>query len=692
MPVYRSFVTCDDPKGVADCKTVAKSNKARQKKLHKTSTSSNSKEEGGLCFQVMEVSRGAERLSKAVERPHTSTDLLRGALHLQHSLVMFGKLHKEKRPLDLLDDNLKPRVSASRDCYDELRDVIRESFARLNLLPKEKLVCDADRKHSELCVDLPSSSSSQTSSSLLHSGSSGSPSIWLEKKSNLIAKLMGLEEAMPLKAGDGAFLKERRSPFLDIHLPRPNNKPQFKLARRETRTLEEIIETMQFKGILGRKSLHDYKLHSNALFLRNESAVDTPPIVIMEPLRVRADQCTDGGEHLKSRQTPRKTGAELPPRPELKAKKPNEKSAVDHSSKQKLDKRTQARPVKKAALDSLSTTRTSQPKPLPPQIQKKEVPKIRKPKDAKPQRSDKTQNVTKLAAVKTVRGNNVSKSLVAIGKVAAADKGMKPTPLSRTVPKKSPRKGESNSKPSPHVVETIVSEFVLKNTEPKQATEEVAKAYNVSDSSTNATSSPRDASDVTSKDDPHHIENDTLFPSLDSDQIKGCKILMNSRYLLLRSASFLNHVEELFDTGTHDSTVFQNSVDSEGLYDALLLDCAKEILERKSLSCRGTRNLWSQNLLRRPKYHSSIEQLVEEIADIIEGLQNYSEVCGNIVVIDSIYPMLDKDLRRNEEVTGAWDSGWRKGYAMEAVDEVMHEVEEQVLSEIVADVITEIMQ
>ncbi|XP_042067350.1 uncharacterized protein LOC121810664 [Salvia splendens] len=205
MPVYRSFVTCDDPKGVADCKTVAKSNKARQKKLHKTSTSSNSKEEGGLCFQVMEVSRGAERLSKAVERPHTATDLLRGALHLQHSLVMFGKLHKEKRPLDLLDDNHKPRVSASRDCYDELRDVIRESFARLNLLPKEKLVCDADRKHSELCVDLPSSSSSQTSSSLLHSGSSGSPSIWLEKKSNLIAKLMGLEEAMPLKAGDGAF-------------------------------------------------------------------------------------------------------------------------------------------------------------------------------------------------------------------------------------------------------------------------------------------------------------------------------------------------------------------------------------------------------------------------------------------------------------------------------------------------------
>ena len=212
------------------------------------------------------------------------------------------------------------------------------------------------------------------------------------------------------------------------------------------------------------------------------------------------------------------------------------------------------------------------------------------------------------------------------------------------------------------------------------------------DSSTNAASSPRDDSDVTTKDDPHHIENDTLFPSLDSDHNKGCKIRMNSRYLLLRSASFLNHVEELFDTGTHDSTVFRSSVDSEGLYDALLLDCAKEILERKSLSCRSTRNLWSQNLLRRPKYHSSIEQLVEEIADIIEDLQNYSEDCGNIVVADSIYPMLDKDLRRNEEVTGAWDSGWRKGYAMEAVDEVMHEVEEQVLSEIVADVITEIMQ
>ncbi|XP_057764533.1 uncharacterized protein LOC130985530 [Salvia miltiorrhiza] len=716
--VYRSFVTCDDPKGVADCNKTIRKSKKTQQKIKKTSPHG----EEELCFQVMEVSRGAERLNQVADRPsseHIATDLLRGALHLRHSLVMLGKLHKasdfiatkhkEKRPLDLAvngggGDDDKPRVSASRDCYDELREVIRESFARQNLLPKEKLVCDVDRKHSELCVDLPSSSSSQaSSSSLLLSRSSGcSPSYSVRHErtkqgsSNLIAKLMGLEEVPYAAREEG--IPFRRSPLLDIDLPRPN-KPQFMVQKtvRERRTLEEIIETMQFKGILGRKSVDG----SNALFLRKDLAANSPPIVIMKPLH---DHCINGGEHMiKSKQMPRKMREEeLPPTPQLKD------SAADRSSKQKLDRSKEGKvrvrpPVKKAALDSLSTTKMKQPKPPLPQMQKKEAPRIRKPADAKPQiKPNKTQDLAKLATLKhtkTVRGNNVSKTQVARGKVSAVDKGMKPTSLSRTVTKKSHRRGESNSKPSSPLVEnaqskgnaiSIETKSLVKNTEPEQTTGEVAKAYYMPDNSTNAASSPSDASGLITKDDPDHIEDDSCVPSVDSDEIKGCKSMMNSRYLLLSSASFLNHIEELFDTGTHDSTVFQT--DSELLHDSLLLDCAKEILERKSLSNRSTRNPWSQNLLRRPKYHLSMEQLVEEISDTIEDLQNYSKYCGDVVVADSIYPMLDRDLRRNEEVTGAWDSGWRKGYAMEAVDEVMHDLEEQVLSEIVADVIIQIMQ
>lgn len=214
------------------------------------------------------------------------------------------------------------------------------------------------------------------------------------------------------------------------------------------------------------------------------------------------------------------------------------------------------------------------------------------------------------------------------------------------------------------------------------------------DNSMDPASSPSDASGLMTKDDSDHIESDSCIPSFESDRFKGYKSTMNSRYLLLSSVSFLNHIEELFDTGTHDSTLFQTDClpDSEVLDNSLLLDCAREILERKSLSCRSTRNPWSLNLLRRPKYHLSVEQLLEEISDTIEDLQNYSRSFGDVVLADSIYPMLDRDLWRNEEVTGAWDSGWRKGYTMEAVDEAMRDVEEQVLSEIVADLIIEIMQ
>lgn len=748
--VYRSFVTCDDPKGVAECKTIRKS-----KKIKNASTSHDderrrekeSKEElqNLSCFQMMEVSRGAERLNEVVidslsnrpsiDRPskHIATDLLRGALDLQESLVMLGKLqeaskcianstkkHKEKRPSGCrvdggneFEDFEKPRISADRapkDCYDELREVIRESLARQNLLHK---VCEVDRKHSELCVDLPSSSSSQ--SSLIHSHSSGcsSSSIRHEKMQgpNLIAKLMGLEEMDSIsKKMEKEWVPYRRSPLLDIDLPRPK-KPQFMKQKvvREQRTLEEIIETIQFKGILGRKSV------DGSFLRRDRLAVDGPPIVIMRPLRGdRDDDQINEGEHIKSRQMARKTRGEFPPRPQLKAKEPKQK--LDKGKEGKSSGKSGVRPVKKAvdSQDRLSTTKMNHSKPLVPQIQKREVvprkiDKIskvapnntRKPaetKDVKPQRSDKTQDSAKLTTVKhsrNVRENNASKSQIPRGKVAAPEQSMKPASLNPTVPKKNPRKGESNSKPSTALVkntqsdgsfaislETNIEESPVKNTEPEQITEEVAKASCMSGTENSGNG-----------DDLNHIEDERCIPSVDSDQTKGCKNIISTRCLLLSSASFLNHVEELFDIGTHDSTVFQEAClpDTEVRHDSLLLDCSKEILERKSLRYRGMRNQWSQHLMRKPKCHLSMEQLAEDICDGIEDLQNYSKSCDGVVLADSIYPMLDRDLRWKEEVTGGWDSGWRKGYTTEAVDEVMHDVEELVLSEIVADVIIEIM-
>jgi len=201
--VYRSFVTCDDPKGVVECKTMRKSRPSSQKMDHKIesrrSTSKNSdtssmaykaeKEEmqqlskgfkkdvnhSPSSFQLMEVSRGVQKLNGMIDSwtkgvrfdgqsKDIAQDLLKGALDLQESLIMLGKLQEasqfmaeletkknEKSEMRRIDEvgieriqssefgHKKQRLSAdgsSRDHHiEELRKVIRDSFARQNLLP-----------------------------------------------------------------------------------------------------------------------------------------------------------------------------------------------------------------------------------------------------------------------------------------------------------------------------------------------------------------------------------------------------------------------------------------------------------------------------------------------------------------------------------------------------------------------------
>lgn len=174
-----------------------------------------------------------------------------------------------------------------------------------------------------------------------------------------------------------------------------------------------------------------------------------------------------------------------------------------------------------------------------------------------------------------------------------------------------------------------------------------------------------------------------------SDKSQDCKSQTNTRRLLLRSPSFLNHVEkELFDMGT--CVLLSDDSDKETVVDPLLLDCAKELLTRKSFRCRTARmvNPSSQMLLD----DKSVQEFVGEICDGIECLRNYSKCCGDVVE-DSIYPMLERDLWWNEEVIGAWDLGWRRdGYKMEDMKEVVHDIERLMLGEFVDDLVVEFME
>ncbi|KAM7509525.1 hypothetical protein LguiA_019978 [Lonicera macranthoides] len=373
--VYRSFVTCDDPKGVVECGTIRKSKADPQKmedkvetqripkNFNKSCSSSNKRdkeeemvsiskstlqeENDPSSLQLMEVSRGAEKLNQVIDSwsngvsfdghsKDIAKDLLKGALDLQDSLMMLGKLQETSQYMTKLKKKQKekgrsdefgiersssnrfgqnykegfrnPTPSAngsSRDCYEELRDVIRDSFARQNLWPngshEEKAYLD--RRKVDSSPDLPSSNSSRSTMAYSHDFASSDCSFSSKgcpeekpKGSNLIAKLMGLEEISLKKTchsasqekSEGEKIMNQRKPVFDIdmrHMPK-SRKPQFLIqkADRNKMTLDEIIEMMQFKGLLNSNKPQTNHYNSNSCVEKTFST-DSSPIVIMKPWR-----------------------------------------------------------------------------------------------------------------------------------------------------------------------------------------------------------------------------------------------------------------------------------------------------------------------------------------------------------------------------------------------------------------------
>lgn len=372
--VYRSFVTCDDPKGVVNCgirkhktskklqeelehpkmlKKVNKSTPRNEEKKEVVSKGEMEESHRASSFQLMEVSRGAQKLNQVIDSwsrrasfdggsKDYAKDMLMGALDLQESLVMLSELQeasqyrtklkkkeKEKPCLSKVDEvgiertssdrfgNPKyqnPRPSAdgsSRDCYDELREVIRDSLARQNLLPPQSSRENArqnlstpqsfrensysDRRNMNSYVDVPSTSSSSISSMTYSHDFASSVSTSSSKipegkprTSNLVAKLMGLDDisSKPLQLASQKHLQREsvliQTPIFDVDMHK-GRQPRFvgQKMDRACMTLEEIIENMQFQGLL--KSSHHQAYHPNTSYKERKFSYDASPIVLMKP-------------------------------------------------------------------------------------------------------------------------------------------------------------------------------------------------------------------------------------------------------------------------------------------------------------------------------------------------------------------------------------------------------------------------
>lgn len=203
------------------------------------------------------------------------------------------------------------------------------------------------------------------------------------------------------------------------------------------------------------------------------------------------------------------------------------------------------------------------------------------------------------------------------------------------------------------------------------------------------TSSPLEVS-MPIIEDVRSIDEGNCVPNNNVPENESCKTENYTRSLLLSNASFLCHVEELFDTRTCGPTSCPTTLlqGYELLDTDLLLDCANEMLERKRLQWMITTYPLSQT---RSRCFSSLDRLVREICDGIEDLRSYSKLSSEINIADVIYSMLDRDLWCKRDLIGAWDVGWRTGYTSEGVDEVVADIEKLVLSEIVEDALADFL-
>lgn len=400
--MYRSFVTCDDPKGVVECGAIRRY-RAGSHKLKKSRSRTADKSEASLVrksemvpkgstqssvdpssLQLMEVSRGAERLNNMIDtwsmdmRCNASSgdiakDLLKGALDLQESLAVLRKLQEasqnkaclkkrlnEKPERGRIDANVMvgtnsnqfseqssypmgfeegPRLStdgSSRNCREELKKVIKDSLVRQNLFTMPS--CEGLDSASEM----PSTSSSQSSG--VHtdrlsesSFSSGNSKV---RGTNLVAKLMGLEEtpwrpfpAAAQKQLQGEKILNQRRPSFEIDIPKLKRSSSMieKVDPERKKTLSEILETVHFKGLLKKNSALEPNLwihHSDDH--HPKQCDDLPPIVLMKP------RCSSYREPVKSH-------APVPPDPEgICLRKPKAEILTPKSSKQKGFTRTRS--------------------------------------------------------------------------------------------------------------------------------------------------------------------------------------------------------------------------------------------------------------------------------------------------------------------------------------------------------------
>ncbi|KAK8682855.1 hypothetical protein V6N13_038937 [Hibiscus sabdariffa] len=782
--------------------------------------------------QLLEVSRGAHKLNQVISSwsrgviwcdQHSkdiAKDLLKGALELQDSLHVLGKLQeashlarlkkKEKEKSDVIrrvnsspvrERNyqkgiLNPHISAdvsSRDGIEGVREVIRDSLARQNLLHNihaEEMRCFSSR-YEDSASDVPSTGSSRSSSFQTDNVTSMDSSVWSateEKRArspSLIAKLMGLEE-MPLKSLQTHSQKDmeknkifsQQRPTFEIDTPKVR-KSRFVLPTEDPeKTLKDVLETMHFKGLLKNNSTKEIKPDSPPIVLirprpdphlrlqekfapvfqeegslNSETVLRKPKVKEDSPSKI-IDSTNRG---LNFGKTSRRVDAkETPMKRHIqqeggKGSRENEIRPVKKEVKIKQSLPTKAKSSGSITRPSLKKVATSKnidmmPKPMIGSRKpvKKEIAKAKnssrskdeaKVSPQKPSKPENTSNVTKNKILhqpsatsnsnSVRRPQNIVRGPIAVKK-SSTKKAVNKATMAKITTEKLERKGDkvvsevkkidlvsgndtvlegkridvaSNNDtvlegkgfdPEPEY-DNIVEGYGGAETAKQLSTEEGTEHTDIQIGEHCCESSVCDVTLVTINDQNSRqsigeVDDDPISPiGTDSESFTTGTSL---QALLLSSPAFMNHVDELFNLHVDVPTTSQKTgiSDFTGAGTRPSLDCANEIVRRKSHpDSRMIHPPWS-SLVGNTKRHISLDHLLKETCDGVEALRSYSELAGENYPTDSLYAMLERDINHSEALSGIWDLGWKKGFSVDDTIQVVEDMEKQLLRALIAEI------
>lgn len=834
--VYRSLVTCDDPKGIVDCKTIKKPRTGSQQMDHKiesqrTSKNSNmamaykAEKEGMVSkgfteevqspssFQLMKVSRGAQKLNHMIDSwsngvrvdgqsKDIAKDLLKGALDLQDSLVMLGKLQEaslymarvrkkpdeksESRRIDEMgikrtnsstvgDQNFsmgfqKPRISAdgsSRNHIEELKKVIRDGLARQNLLPNPITQDMGYLYQRDLGSASEIASTSSNHSLNVHayefdssdsSHSSKAPQK-KEKGPNLIAKLMGLED-LPSKTSQNTlqkhFERERilnqQRPIFDIDMPK-GRKTQSTAQKvdSERKTLREMLDTMQFIGLLSSNSVKELKPQSYHSSHSKQRLVDErPPIVLIKPFRVpclveqlhepvhqeeevlntkkmlrkmklrkglsfnthKEGALSSKKMHSKSEEqeeeTPIKTLTieEVVRKPEEKEVKSKEKTSRKLKASVPVDHRLQTKEAIEKKADKFQKVASASRKPLEMENMKGKI--VSRSEDrakltsTKPRVSESGLNTVNNQILRQPSTNQNTSSNRATKTVISKSSDQKKTQMKKkkkkpirelTAAKSIESFGSKEDDKSIDFKSEICPPLIrIDTTLADELAIEEEKDASESHIGECCSNSQSFLSDVTPLSPKHEMDDKTVEEAYNDilhsrTDIKSFKCGSNFEALLLSCPLFLNHAEELFDLDVSSPTIFQTSGTNDFIVANVRLSLECANELIERKSVRGPQTVHPLLLTHVGNIRTSIDKLVEEVSNGVENLRSYSKLAGDCLTQDSLYTMLERDINCNGIENGIWDLSWRHGFSVDVAEQLVIEIEKLVFSGLIEEVV-----